>query len=145
MENILNTGTDIFYGDTKVTVRRLSVSDVFKFAKLLSKVGTDVLGQINFTQPEIPEDATEEEVEAIKSQVAEQQRQIGFTLFASLAEYENDLLDFLASLTDKTLPEFKALPPEAALDVIQVLAEGEDLKRFFEKARALANKLLPNN
>lgn len=136
MENVLNTGQEFFYdGDKKIVVRRLSVTDVFKFAKLLAKVGTDALSQISeLTQSE------EGETEDDKKNKAQE---VGFYLFATLAEYEVELLDFLAGLTDKPLAEFKLLPPDIAIDVIATLAEGDDLKRFFVKARALATKFTP--
>lgn len=136
MENVLETGTEVFYdGDEKLVIRRLSVMDVFKFAKLLAKVGTEAMGQISELtsgSDDIDEDGKKE-----------QAQQVGFYLFATLSEYEVELLDFLAGLTNKTLPEFKQLPPEVAIDVITTLVEGDDLKRFFEKARALATKFQP--
>lgn len=136
MENIITTGTEIYYdGDKKLIVRRLSVIDVFKFAKLLGKLGTGAISQIS-SMTQVDEDADEDTKK-------DNAQQVGFYLFTTLMEYEVELLDFLAGLTDKSLPEFKLLPPDVAIDVIVALAEGDDLKRFFDKARALATKFLP--
>lgn len=150
MSELFNTGTEIIYdGDKKLTVRRLSVSDIFKFAKLLGKVGTGAFSQLsarfNVTQAHVEsDDLTDEQREAIEEQQKSQAQELGFTLFATLADHENELLDFLAGLTNLSLADFKMLPPDVAIDVIVAVAEGEDLKRFFDKARALSSKLLQN-
>ena len=150
MSDLFTTGTEIIYdGDKKITVRRLNVSDVFKFAKLLGKVGTGAFAQLsaqfNVTRAHAEsEDLTDEQRQAIEKQQKSQAQQLGFTLFATLADHETEFLDFLASLANMSLADFKLLPPDVALDVVAAVAQGEDLKRFFDKARALSSKLLPN-
>jgi hypothetical protein len=149
MENLFNTGKEIIYdGDKKLTVRRLSVMDVFKFARLLGKVGTGAFAQLssqfNMTRAHAENaELSEDQKKAIEEQQKAQAQELGFTLFATMADYENEFIDFLGGLTNLKVDEFKMLPPDVALDVIVTLAEGEDLKRFFEKARALSVKFIP--
>lgn len=149
MESLLNTGAEIkFDGDKTITVKRLSVVDVFKFARLLGKLGkgaiADLASQFKVTQAhEGAENLTEAQKVEIEEQKKAQAQQLGFALFGTLAEFEDDLLDFLAGLTDMSLADFKTVPPDVALEVISVVANGEDLKRFFDKARALSAKVLP--
>lgn len=148
MESMLNTGTEIKYEGGVVNVRRLGVIDVFKFAKLLSKVGKTAFGELasklnSATTPEQDAELTDEQREALKEQKEERARQLGFTMFATLAEQEEDLITFLASLTDKKPQEFQFLPPDVAIEVMTVIVQGEDLKRFFDKARALATTFAP--
>jgi hypothetical protein len=53
----------------------------------------------------------------------------------------NDIVGLLSNLLGLTVEQFDALPPEAIFDIVEALAKSEDLKRFFDKVKAMMSKL----
>jgi hypothetical protein len=100
-------------------MRRLNTSDLIKTATLLGKIGKQV--QI-----------TEEMSTA----------QIGITLFSTVMQYaESDLKSLLAGIAEMDVEEFEQMPFDYPLEVIEQLAETEDLNRFFDRVKTLQRKL----
>lgn len=102
-------------------VRNLNTADFFIVAKILSKIGSDVIREID--------DKTNE-------------MQAGILLLTSALERaDNDVLNWLADLAGKTPEEFKEAEFDAPIAVIEALAEKEDLQRFFVRVRGLVEKI----
>jgi hypothetical protein len=117
MENILRTGKEITIEGKTYTIRRLSVIDVIKVASILGKVYKQSGGE-NI-----------------------QEQSFSFLLLSALPTMEKDIVEFLASVINVTTEEFAQLPPESLIDIIEALAESEDLKRFFDKVKAVMAKM----
>lgn len=148
METIFNKGSEVSYEEKVIKVRRLGVIDVFTFAKLLGKVGSGSFSRLAsqvrlLDQQASSEGLTEEERNEAELAKSRNAQQLGFEMFSTLAEHQEELLAFLASLTDVPDKEFNFLPPDVVIEIVEKVATGDDIKRFFDKARALASKVLP--
>lgn len=118
MENIINQGTPITIEEKEYTLRRLNIRDVFKVATLLGKVYK-------------PGFKYEEGQESSFSAM----------FLSAIPVAENDIISFLSSLLGITVDEFDKLPPDALFDIVDALSKSEDLKRFFDKVKAMMSKL----
>ncbi len=72
LEKMMNTGTEITILGEKVTMRRLNVTDVWRFAKIISKVGRNAI--VNFADFGKDKQAMDELTKATKS-LPEEERQ----------------------------------------------------------------------
>lgn len=100
-------------------MRKLNVSDLTKVVKILGKVGTN----LNLSQEM-------------------SNAEIGLNFISTAAQYaDEDLTSLLASIAEMPVEEFKKMPIDYPLEVIEELAETEDLKTFFTRAKALTGKL----
>jgi hypothetical protein len=67
--------------------------------------------------------------------------QIGMAYFLSAMELaETEITELLADIAEMSIEEFKQQPMDFALQVIEEVAEKEDLMSFLERAKAL-NKI----
>jgi hypothetical protein len=68
--------------------------------------------------------------------------QVGVQFLATAAQFaEQDLTKLLASVSEMSIEEFKAMPIDYPLEVIEYLAEQEDLQTFFKRVKGLTEKL----
>lgn len=103
-------------------IRNLQTSDFFKVATIISKITA----------------------EAMKDIVGGTQdtAQVGAAFISSAFKHaETDVKIWLASLIGKTPAEFDEMPFDTPLEIIEVLAERENLKSFFLRAKGLAGKV----
>jgi len=121
-ETILSNGTEITIAGETYTMRRLGLQDVFNVARILG-TGVAVLGDDS-------------------GNVSPQQTlQV---LVASMAQQEDRVLDLIADLlhVDRDVvnnPE--KFPMDSIVDILQKLAEHQDLKAFMEKLGKLTESL----
>lgn len=150
LEKMMNTGTEITILGEKVTMRRLNVTDVWRFAKIISKVGRNAI--VNFADfgkdkqtmdelTKVAESLPEEEKQAQLVALKEKQQQKGlefaFRVLTMIPACEDDFTEFFASLLKVKAEEFRQFPPEAMVAVIQGLLESEDLMTFFNQVKGL--------
>lgn len=62
-------------------------------------------------------------------------------LLSGFMAAEETVLKLLASLIDVSVKDFESMPMEAPLEIISVLAEHQDLRAFFARARELMQRL----
>lgn len=120
MENILQVNKQITIDGKEYTIRRLNTRDVIKVALIIGKVYRPGLGANS-------EDG--------------QSGAIISAFMTALASAENDVIKLFADLMGITVEEFDSLPPDTVIDIIDFLSESDDLKRFLDKAMALAKKM----
>lgn len=118
MENIINEGKQIQIDGKDYIIRRLNTRDVFKVAAILSKVYRP---GVKYTEG--------------------QESNFAATLLSAMPLAENDLVSLLASVINVSVSEFDELPPEAIFDVIEGLAESQDLQRFFNRVKEVMSKM----
>lgn len=106
-----------------IKVRPLVVDDLFAVAKIIAK-------------------ATGEGMKALASMQDASEREVGMAIVTvGVAHAEKETKAWLADLIGKTPEELGKMPMTAALDIVEQLAEQEDLRAFFTRASALAKKL----
>jgi len=119
-----------------IEVRLLEVDDVFRVVRMLGK---------------ITRRAREELVELLRpdteSGLAEGKKadpvMVGLIIFQCLfTELEEDLKEWMASLVGKSSTEFSKMPAITVLDLIETLAQQEDMRGFFARASRLASMKL---
>ncbi len=150
LEKMMNNGTDITIMGETVAMRRLNVTDVWRFAKIISKVGRSAIA--NFADfgkdkqemdelTKVAESLPEEEKQAQLAALKEKQQQKGFEfafrVLTMIPACEDDFTEFFASLLKVKAEEFRQFPPEAMVAVIQGLLESEDLMTFFNQVKGL--------
>ncbi len=105
-------------------VRRLNTADLFTMTKIMSKISGDVRGalkdlQINKIDPQL----------------------FGIIVIeAAMKHAEKEFKELLADVIGKTVEEFEKEPFDAAIVIMEKVAEQENLKDFFTKAQGLMNK-----
>jgi hypothetical protein len=100
-------------------MRQLNTLDLIKGSSLLGKIGKNV---------EIPEGASS--------------AQVGIALFSAvMAHAESDFKAWLADIAEISVEEFEKKPFDYPLEVLEQIAEKEDLTRFFERAKNLLKKM----
>lgn len=119
MENVAQQQNEVI--DTQIRVRGLKTTDFFVMAKIVSKMGSKMLKQIN-------ESTTEMQAGLLFMTIA-------------LENAEEDMKAWLADLCGKTVEEFESMSFDAPIEVIEKLSEKEDLNAFFGRVRALIAKL----
>jgi len=111
----------------EIKIRPLQIKDVFAVARMLGK---------------ITKSAREELASAIKDAKADR-TELGIAMIQSIfTAAEEDLKSWLADLVGKDKAEFEAMPANAVLDIVEKLAEQEDIKDFFAKASQLASRFI---
>ncbi|ARX66070.1 hypothetical protein [Bacillus thuringiensis] len=150
LEKMMNTGTEITILGEKVTMRRLNVTDVWRFAKIISKVGRSAI--VNFADfgkdkqamdeltkaaESLPEEEKQAQLVALKEKQQQKGLEFAFRVLTMIPACEDDFTEFFASLLKVKAEEFRQFPPEAMVSVIQGLLESEDLMTFFNQAKGL--------
>jgi len=106
-----------------IKVRPLVVDDLFAVAKIIAK-------------------ATGEGMKALASMQDASEREVGIAIVTvGVAHAEKETKAWLADLVGKTPEELAKMPIMTALDIAEQLAEQEDIKAFFTRAKDLAKKL----
>ena len=107
-------------------LRQLQVKDVFAVARMLGK---------------ITKGARLELVSAFSGKQINP-TELGVALLQSIfTEAEDDLKVWLADLASVDKAEFEKMPAVAVLDIVEKLAEQEDIRDFFTRASLLAGKI----
>ena len=150
LEKMMNTGTEITILGEKVTMRRLNVTDVWRFAKIISKVGRSAI--VNFADfgkdkqamdeltkaaESLPEEEKQAQLVALKEKQQQKGLESAFRVLTMIPACEDDFTEFFASLLKVKAEEFRQFPPEAMVSVIQGLLESEDLMTFFNQVKGL--------
>ena len=106
-----------------VKVRPLCVNDLFSVAKIIAK-------------------ATGEGMKALANMQDAGEREVGMAIVTvGVAHAEKETKAWLADLIGKKPEELGKMPMTTALDIVEQLAEQEDIKTFFTRASALAGKM----
>lgn len=150
LEKMMNTGTEITILGEKVTMRRLNVTDVWRFAKIISKVGRSAI--VNFADfgkdkqamdeltkaaESLPEEEKQAQLVALKEKQQQKGLEFAFRVLTMIPACEDDFTEFFASLLKVKAEEFRQFPPEVMVSVIQGLLESEDLMTFFNQVKGL--------
>lgn len=100
-------------------MRTLNTLDLIKGSAILGKIGKNI---------DIPEGASN--------------AQVGVAIFSAvLTHAESDFKAWLADIAEMTQEEFEKQPFDYPLQLLEELAEKEDLSRFFERAKKLMGKI----
>jgi hypothetical protein len=100
-------------------MRKLNSMDLIRGSSLLGKIGKNI---------EIPEGASN--------------AQVGIAIFSAvMAHAETDLKTWLADIAEISVEEFDKKPFDYPLEIIEEIAEKEDLSRFLERAKNLLKKM----
>jgi hypothetical protein len=103
----------------KRQMRKLNSMDLIKGSSLLGKIGKNI---------DIPEGASN--------------AQVGIAIFSAvMAHAETDFKTWMADIAEISVEEFEKKPFDYPLEVIEEIAEKEDLTRFFERAKNLMGKI----
>ncbi|MDA2299087.1 hypothetical protein [Bacillus toyonensis] len=150
LEKMMNTGTEITILGEKVTMRRLNVTDVWRFAKIISKVGRSamanfaafgkdkqVMDELTQAAESLPEEEKQAQLVALKEKQQQKGLEFAFRVLTMIPACEDDFTEFFASLLKVKADEFRQFPPEAMVAVIQGLLESEDLMTFFNQVKGL--------
>ncbi|MHA4243585.1 hypothetical protein [Bacillus paranthracis] len=150
LEKMMNSGTEINILDEKVMMRRLDVTDVWRFAKIISKVGRNAIAdfadfgktkvqmdELSIEAESLPEEEKQQQLAALKEQQKQKGLEFALRILTMIPACEDDFTEFFASLLKVKKEEFCQLPPEAIISVIQGLLESEDLMTFFNRVQGL--------
>jgi hypothetical protein len=100
-------------------VRRLEAKDFFSIASILGKIGKDTFSKLE-------EELTES--------------QMGLLFITNALKYaETEFKQLFASLTNTKPEDFDHLEFEAPIEVLEKIAEQEDLKKVFLRLKNLMN------
>jgi len=111
-------------------IRKLEVRDLFTVARMLSKVAGGVRSQLAEAMGEK------------KGKKKVNPMELGMAMFSTLfVESEQDMKEWLASLIGKEVEEFNVMPAVVVLDLIEGLAQQDDIRDFFMRASSLSANL----
>ncbi|WLR50031.1 hypothetical protein LC040_12130 [Bacillus tianshenii] len=133
MEELLNEGDKVTIDGTEYKVKRLSTRDVFRFVRMISKLG---LGEFASMMQQSKKDG---EDPAGKGSI--DYKIVGFKLVSNITRIENEVMEFAASKIGVKVEEFEEMPADALIDVLQTVFEGNDMKAFFSKVNAMMDKM----
>lgn len=103
-------------------VRRLKTKDFFTVATMLSKMAGDAMHGM--------------------ADAANNSAQVGATFISSALKYaESDLKAWLSDLVGIKPDEFDELPFDAPLEIVEQLADKENLVNFFLRVKGLRDKI----
>lgn len=116
-------------------VKRLNTQHFWGIVSMIRKGGKEAILKLQDLNKKgaAPEDEKAAELER------------GMIIFDVAMEYaEKDLQALFADLAGMTLEEYKEAPYDLTLDIIEQLAEQEDLASFFKRAASFTKKFLPS-
>lgn len=136
--------------------RKLGVGDLMPVVRIAGKIGVSDFKKcfsgenikrtikVKVAEKENAESKTESQDVDKDTDVIEQ---IGFeavmeaadVLLTNIPKCENELYDFLASMCELPVKEFKKLPPSAFIDIFHEIFIAEEAKDFFSHAAKLLN------
>ncbi|TKI43406.1 hypothetical protein [Bacillus mycoides] len=150
LEKMMKNGTEITIMGEKVPMRRLNVTDVWRFAKIISKVGRSAIAnfadfgkdkqemdELTKAAESLPEEEKQAQLVALKEKQQQKGLEFAFRVLTMIPACEDDFTEFFASLLKVEAKEFHQFPPEAMVAVIQGLLESEDLMTFFNQVKGL--------
>ncbi|PFL57707.1 hypothetical protein COJ27_29350 [Bacillus cereus] len=150
LEKMMNTGTEITISGVKVPMRRLDVTDIWRFAKIISKIGRSAMAsfadfgkdkqemdELTKVAESLPEEEKQAQLAALKEKQQQKGLEFAFRVLTMIPACEDDFTEFFASLLKVKADEFRQFPPEAIVAVIQGLLESEDLMTFFNQVKGL--------
>lgn len=123
--------------EKKITIRKLEVDDLHKFIALLDKLiksGDSWIGKIISLSVEATKEK-EGRVENVEKY---------YVLFSEIAGklitvYSEDISVWFASLAGVTVEDYKHLPFDTDMVIIEQFKEADEFKSFFSKAFAVFN------
>lgn len=134
MEQLLNNGTKVVvqapnletgeYEQKELTLRRLDTRDVFTFARMLSKIGKQLLNDLSSFGSDPNNGNT---------------RELGLKIISLLPDLEDEAIKFLSSLVNVTPEEFEKFSMDSLIDIVVALVQSQDIKAFFNKAKGILN------
>ncbi len=120
-------------GDKELTMRSLTLGDVFTVSRIIKKMGLTI--PTIPKAPVIPADATAEEKAALQADIEHQQKELGLALTLRVVESagsaEGEVTAFLADLVGMGAKELAALPLEESMQVVMAFAQQPGLSGFF--------------
>lgn len=124
-------------GEKEIKIRKLEVSDLYKFIAILDKLiksGDKWIGKII----SLSSDATKGKENGVENV------ERYYSLFSEItclmiATYSNDLSEWFASLAGVSVEEYKRLPFDTDMVIIEQFKEADEFKSFFSKAFAVFN------
>ena len=136
-------------------IKKLNTKHFWLLVSMIRKGGKDAIFQLQAL--EVKEKIAKEEAakaaagdapalteEEIKKQKADADMERGMILFDIAMEHaETDLQKLFADLADMTLDEYQQADFDLTLEIIEQLADKEDLASFFQRAANFAKKFLP--
>jgi len=133
----------------KVEVRELTNQDIFTVAKMLLKTvqsGNKEIAEIYKKHKEEQQKMINEKQEKgekiTEEDMVSEGIQVAMEIFYILLEHsEKELMKWLADLCDMNYTEFRDAPVYTMPQVIEQLAEQENLKSFFQSAYSLYKKM----
>ncbi|HDR7517044.1 hypothetical protein [Bacillus mobilis] len=150
LEKMMNNGTEITIMGEKVAMRRLDVTDIWRFAKIISKIGRSAMAsfadfgkdkqemdELTKVAESLPEEEKQAQLAALKEKQQQKGLEFAFRVLTMIPACEDDFTEFFASLLKVKVEEFRRFPPEAMVAVIQGLLESEDLMTFFNQVKGL--------
>lgn len=112
-----------------IEVREVIVDDVFTVTRMLSKVTKGARAELAQALSDKKKGKNPDPTE------------LGLALVQTLfVETEEDLKAWLASLVGKTTDEFKAMPANTVVDIVDGLVKQEGIMDFFERVSRLVTK-----
>jgi len=122
----------------KVMIRQLTTGDMLTVVSMLTKVYKIQSGIANiFTS----DNTNSEDEKPAAEKVKDMAEKIGHTVIGQLLEFaQEDLCKWFASLLNKTVDEYLAMPINTTMDIVEQIVEGEENIRFLERAFLLSNK-----
>ena len=117
-EPVLDEGRVVVLGGTPYQVKRLNVRHIFKVSKIIG---------IAVTRGGVP----------ITEDMTDDPERLATLMIAAIPFAEEECVGLLGDLVGLTSEQFGELPPEALVDVIEVIVRSEDLKTFFDRCVAV--------
>lgn len=111
LEKMMNNGTDITIMGETVAMRRLNVTDVWRFAKIISKVGRSAIAnfadfgkdkqemdELTKVAESLPEEEKQAQLAALKEKQQQKGLEFAFRVLTMIPACEDDFTEFFASL-----------------------------------------------
>ena len=124
----------------ELKIRSLTNQDFFTVVDMLTNLsagaGRDIAGLISSKKP--VKEQTDEEQE-------NQTLMTGILVIQTCYKHaKDDLIKWFASLCNKSVKEYLAMPPETTIAVMEYLAEAQEARSFFTRAWRLFKKMKPS-
>jgi actin-like ATPase involved in cell morphogenesis len=133
MQEIMEQPKTVVIEGKEYTVRRLALFDIFRFvnilkhANLLAKFG-ELMKTFDTENEKNDESARELRVGA------------GIELILSLADAEEQIYEFIAGIIQADKNIVKHFPPEAIVDILEIVFRSNDLKAFLDRVARLTKQ-----
>ena len=111
--------------ENELQVRRLKTGDFLKIAGMIGQMSTDVIRNMTATTTEY---------------------QAGILFLSSaLKQCEKEIKELLADLVGKKPEEFAEMPFDVPIQILDAVAEQEDMQKVFLQLKGLMKKFFPKS